>query len=500
MREKLLSTLRRDFEGFEAIKASEAGIPVYFIKLTVEALEPQPLPSFALYFLHAVALGVSSSADIAYLLGVEERDLLGTGAQLLKANFIEQGFPDSEGKRLITLTDQGRQALGQNTAPPVPRQRTCSLHFNALTWMPIPLEEESWSVEQMCKEGLFVLPSGEHTAPTLGDFTEKEVKYCLSYDRRFQKSDIVALLELKKVEPEYIAPVHVFLLRHRETKEQRLAVYRNGRQLPAEAAVLQRLFDEQSLHFPDDAVIFTTRRLDLPAALPPRVIQTAQTLAQSEERLQQLKDRLAEEKERRGTTQDEAERRASGERIQQLKEELQIKRQEMQEIQRQLADDQTEFLQTEQHRAILERALREAKQEIIIISPWMNRRACNDALCRLVGDAVARGVRIRIGYGIRNEQNPRDAERNRNNVRQVKNAFERAITKGPKSLLEMRETSGTHQKILVCDRKFAVAGSFNWLSYVGERDEGYRNETSVLLHQREAVDKLATIALQAFSS
>src|SRR5262249_21761715 len=161
-----------------------------------------------------------------------------------------------------------------------------------------------------------------------------------------------------------------------------------------------------------------------------------------EERLQQLKDRLAEEKERRGTTQDEAERRASGERIHQLKEELQIKRQEMQEIQRQLADDQTEFLQTEQHRAILERALREAKQEIIIISPWMNRRACNDALCPLVGDAIARGVRIRIGYGIRNEQNPRDAERNRNNVRQVKNAFERAITKGPKSLLEMRETSG----------------------------------------------------------
>ena len=103
-------------------------------------------------------------------------------------------------------------------------------------------------------------------------------------------------------------------------------------------------------------------------------------------------------------------------------------------------------------------------------------------------------------HGIRNEQNPRDAERNRNNVRQVKNAFERAITKGPKSLLEMRETSGTHQKILICDRKFAVAGSFNWLSYVGERDEGYRNETSVLLRQREAVDKLATIALQAFSS
>ena len=194
------------------------------------------------------------------------------------------------------------------------------------------------------------------------------------------------------------------------------------------------------------------------------------------------------------------ERQASSERIRQLKEEVQIKRQEMQKIQQELTDIQTEFLQTEQHRAVLEQALREAKQEVIIISPWMNRRACNDAICRLVGDAIARGVRIRIGYGIGNEQNPRDAERNRNNVRQVKNAFERAITKGSKNLLEMRATSGTHQKILICDRKFAVAGSFNWLSYVGERDEGYRDETSVLLRQPEAVNKLAAIALQAFPS
>jgi hypothetical protein len=199
------------------------------------------------------------------------------------------------------------------------------------------------------------------------------------------------LLELKKVEPEYIAPIHVFLLQQRETREQRLAVYRNGRHLPAEAAVLQRLFEEHALLFPDDAALLSIPRLELPASLPLQVIETAQTFSQKEEKLRELKARLEEEKERRGTTQDEGER-------------------------------------------------------------------------------------------------------------QVKNAFERAITKGPKNLLEMRATSGTHQKNLIGDRKFAVAGSFNWLSYVGERDEGYRDETSVLLRQPEAVNKLATIALQAFPS
>lgn len=53
---KLLPVLRREFPDFEAIKAFEAGIPVYFIRLAVEVLEKQKLTTFQLYFLHAVAL------------------------------------------------------------------------------------------------------------------------------------------------------------------------------------------------------------------------------------------------------------------------------------------------------------------------------------------------------------------------------------------------------------------------------------------------------------
>jgi phosphatidylserine/phosphatidylglycerophosphate/cardiolipin synthase-like enzyme len=64
----------------------------------------------------------------------------------------------------------------------------------------------------------------------------------------------------------------------------------------------------------------------------------------------------------------------------------------------------------------------------------------------------------------------------------------------------MRETRGTHQKILICDRTFAVTGSFNWLSYAGEQDEGYRNETGTLFRHIDQINALATIALQALSS
>jgi hypothetical protein len=54
--DKLRPALRRDFPDFRAIKAFEAGIPVYFVRLAVEVLEKQELTTFQSYFLHAVAL------------------------------------------------------------------------------------------------------------------------------------------------------------------------------------------------------------------------------------------------------------------------------------------------------------------------------------------------------------------------------------------------------------------------------------------------------------
>ena len=59
-------------------------------------------------------------------------------------------------------------------------------------------------------------------------------------------------------------------------------------------------------------------------------------------------------------------------------------------------------------------------------------------------------------------------------------------------------TGDTHQKILVCDRSFGVLGSFNWLSYRGERDKEYRNETNILLRDPASVIELTQIALRGW--
>lgn len=498
--DKLRPVLRRDFPDFEPQHVFEAALPIYFIRLSVEVLEPQELTSFQAYMLHAVALEVNTPEDIARLLGVDAQDITEPGTGLLQMDFIEQGEPiPGKGRRLF-LTEKGVQALSTQGAPPVPRRKVGQFHYNALTQTALPLEEKTFSVEQMQKKGLFILPVEDQKRPTLGHFTERVVGEVLSASPAFSDNDVVALLELRKTELEYLSPIDVVLLQHGQTGEQRLVVYRNSMLQRAESAVVQRFFEEGLLRLPIDATPLTKQDIALPSSLPPLATQMTKTLLQSEQDVEDIEVQMTLQHELLTATQSEREREALVSRLSDLKEELRIKREEMEQLRQGLLQNQVEFLQTEHHRPVLERALREAKQELIIISPWMNRRACNDTFCQLVGEAVKRGVKIRLGYGIGNEPTTAEVERNQMLVRSVQNALSRFIPENVKHLLEIVKTKGTHQKILICDRTFAVTGSFNWLSYLGEQDEGYRNELGTLFRRSNEITEIVSIAQSVLAS
>lgn len=498
---KLLAVVLRDFPECQVTHLVEAGIPVCFIRLQVEVLEPQELTMFETYLLHAVALDVNTREDIAALLGLDDRDLITPGAGLLKRELITQGQPLASGHRLISLTKKGRDVLGSQQAPPVPVRASAQIHFNLLTWTPMALEE-TWSIERMDKEGLCILPPSRVERPTLGDFTIKEVDLALHNVPFFRENRLIKLLELKKATPEYLAPVTVVVLHDRKQQEQRFAVYRNGALQRGESAVLQRHFETGHFLLPDDAVALTEERLEIPASLPPTVAHVVQSVADNEAARYRLQVELADSETRRGDTADRNERAQLEERCAHLEEELRRNHEESERLKVQLQQNQGTFLRTEEHRAVLERALKEAREEVIIISPWLNRYTCDDALCDLFAAAIKRNVRVRIGYGITGRAGDADDGRNRANAQKVIRALRAAVAReaSPEqaALLDIQRTSDTHQKILVCDRTFAALGSFNWLSYRGELDSGYRNETSIVLREPTSVGELARISLKGW--
>lgn len=375
------------------------------------------------------------------------------------------------------------------------------MHFNTLTWTPMALEE-TWSVERMDKEGLCILPPSRSERPTLGDFTVKEVDLALHNVPFFRENRLIKVLELKTTPPEYIAPATVVVLRDRKQQEQRFAVYRNGALQRGETAVLQRHFETGHFLLPDDAVALAEERLEIPATLPPTVAQVVRRVADNEAARLRLQAELTDSETRRGGMADRNERAQLEERIAQLEAELRRNHEESERLRVRLQQNQGTFLRTEEHREVLERALKEAREEVIIISPWLNRRTCDDALCDLFAQAIKRNVRVRIGYGITERAGDPDAGRNRANAQKVIRALKAAVSRETEAsqaaLLDIQRTSDTHQKILVCDRTFAVLGSFNWLSYRGELDREYRNETSMVLREPASVGELARIALRGW--
>ena len=183
-----------------------------------------------------------------------------------------------------------------------------------------------------------------------------------------------------------------------------------------------------------------------------------------------------------GTTQNSHERAVLARQIKELqaeREDLIRKLAEHQEELDRLTKGEIRLIRTEEHRDVLLDAIAKASSELTLVSAWMNPRAFDSEVCRTLADAVARGVTVRIAWGL-GAKGRRGASAPRNRV-QGENALAglvRLIPHGHRQRLVSKLTE-THEKFIICDDQFCAWGSFNWLSYRGERDSGYRRETSL---------------------
>lgn len=124
-------------------------------------------------------------------------------------------------------------------------------------------------------------------------------------------------------------------------------------------------------------------------------------------------------------------------------------------------------IQNEAHPLYLIKAFETAESNIYIVSPWV-RNIVLEKYKEFIENALKRGVNIYINYGISNkgkEDIDKDAQRYYNDLKKKYNN------------LYIHSNTNTHAKILICDDKWVVTGSFNWLSYDGSDD---RNESSAL--------------------
>ena len=108
-----------------------------------------------------------------------------------------------------------------------------------------------------------------------------------------------------------------------------------------------------------------------------------------------------------------------------------------------------------------------AEEEIDIVSPWMNRYAVNDVLIEKMEKALNRGVKIRICYGIESDHDSFNQARSERSDEVADFLRERFLDAG----LNFRiRRDNIHYKAVICDEKFYLEGSYNYLSFDGDYD------------------------------
>lgn len=104
-----------------------------------------------------------------------------------------------------------------------------------------------------------------------------------------------------------------------------------------------------------------------------------------------------------------------------------------------------------------------AEEEIDIISPWMSESVVDSDFIRIMDDCLQKNVKIRILYGIGDDSDYRNRMSD-----EIRDKLVKRFQKYG-DLFKIRK-SNIHYKLLICDFKYLITGSFNFLSFRGEYD------------------------------
>jgi phosphatidylserine/phosphatidylglycerophosphate/cardiolipin synthase-like enzyme len=95
---------------------------------------------------------------------------------------------------------------------------------------------------------------------------------------------------------------------------------------------------------------------------------------------------------------------------------------------------------------------------------------------------LERGVEVSIGYGIDDGKDAfeRDQEAEQSLLRLAEQ----------RSNLTVTRLGDTHAKVLVCDTRYVIVTSFNWLSFRGDPNRPFRDERGTLVAVPSEVDRI----------
>lgn len=484
---------QRRFEGYKVDVAYPICWPVYSIRLTMTVMAEQELSTVSRYMLQLANSGVTAPQEFGHLLGLPNNFIVNAAAELLGSELMIQ---QHDGK--LVITDLGRQTLLNGGRSWQPRREHMRVPFDPLTKKVLDINVSGLLHRDLVrKNGTFVVPASGNK-PRLSELHIEEIRDFAHGEEGISPEEIIEVAEFRDRDAwlRYRDGLIVVKMDSPRAEQPVFAVYNGYDYLEEETNAVQRLADAGLTLLPEEFA----------SSLPEPWLYSRSPSTQEETLLSTIKDygrdvveaeqALVEAQASLEDTQSEQERDDISAHLAQMEAEKAEKAERLAKSEQQLLEQSNgaiRLITTEEHRPLLMEAIGQASSELTLVSAWIRPDAFDEELRRKLADAIIRGVTVRIAWGFGTNWSRttpgHKREEARNNKRLGDEALallEGIVPNDSRGRLKTKRIE-THQKFIICDDLFCVSGSFNWLSYRGRQDRGYRLETSFYSERPEDI-------------
>lgn len=477
--EELAKSKVNSIPNSKLVKYYEAALPQYHMEAVLTMLKKKRLSLLQEFILKFVSTGINDISEIGTFLGINPSTINNAVATLQQESMLSVDIYKSK----LKLTDKGESAL-KEAATIIPENIEYAIYVDGLLGT-IYLDTKRLYTHKEVKTFDLTPVVPDIEKPTIDYLVYENVKRAINlfkknhaYERDKLDGDIQEVARVEKTYVEY-KKVSVLVFMNNKTGDIELQVYDGATRNDEYGIALQKLYNSNAkvFDFDNKRDADETDEHPLTSILPKEIIENAKAFTYKntsiDKEIFNLTTQLTEIRDSIQDDDEEGQKESSTERVRFLEQKIA----EM-ENERKGAD---RILSTYDHRPLLIDALENAQNCVVIISPWIKSGGLNNQILNLIEKAVQRKTRIVIGYGISEKED---------NHKWILDRLGDIQKKRHGQYLVLVRLNNTHEKVLIKDNEFMVITSFNWLSFKGDPNKGFRQETGYYTESKEAIAQM----------
>lgn len=449
----------------------EVGLAVFAMDVRVLAVEAREIPPIEEFVLRFMMEGVESIEALAQLLGLPGSLVNDRLVELRRKELIDVVTVDGNGA-MCRLTERGRRAAVNLTESIMQELTIPNVIYHGLLRRPIDLGSHAKRQYLRPKEAkaadLLLIRAIPNRYPTPDEFDIARLDQVLKTGRKKKKTgserDVVAIRGiLRNVYTLYEPAIMLEYETVDETRERQVAFAVDGQLQDEYETAFARANGPKrfrDLLAPEEEPIGER----LKKQVSPEVIERLGAV----EDVEALADRVVAVEQEVMSAKEELARADRADTRQLLKAQLETLESQLAAATKERNSRKVKYMWTPEIKEKLWEAIQTAKERLLILSGWISSEVVDASFVDAMRKALERGVRIWIGYGFDKDKRSGQEQRMRPSWQEAEVAL-KGLAKQFPTEMHVKDIGYTHEKRLICDNRFTFGGSFNLLSFSGER-------------------------------